>query len=175
MNRKGFTLIEIMVVVVVLAVLMAVSVPSVLKYLHEADEAKMYANAHAFYNAVQTVAVKEYASGDAYSSGDLITYEAISSKGDAPDPSKTRIRAIYDLLVDQGLSDFKVIALVEKGNVTKMRYADLASGKVFKWDITTQKWERLEYNRDPATSDDWVGGDFTAHIPNPYRICWNGY
>lgn len=175
MNRKGFTLIEIMVVVVVLAVLMAVSVPSVLKYLHEADEAKMYANAHAFYNAVQTVAVKEYASGDAYSSGDLITYEAISSKGDAPDPSKTRIRAIYDLLVDQGLSNFKVIALVEKGNVTKMRYADLASGKVFKWDITTQKWERLEYNGDPATRDDWVGGDFTAHIPYPDRIWWNGY
>lgn len=175
MNRKGFTLIEIMVVVVVLAVLMAVSVPSVLKYLHEADEAKMYANAHAFYNAVQTVAVKEYASGNAYSSGFETTYEAIASNVKAPESSQTRIRAIYDLLVDQGLSDFKVIALVEKGNVTKMRYADLASGKVFKWNITTQKWERLEYNGNPATKDDWVGGDFTAHIPNPYRICWNGY
>lgn len=32
LNKKGFTLIEIIVVVVVLAVLMAVAVPSVLKY-----------------------------------------------------------------------------------------------------------------------------------------------
>lgn len=39
-NKKGFTLIEIIVVVVVMAVLMAVAVPSVMKYLGEADVAK---------------------------------------------------------------------------------------------------------------------------------------
>ena len=36
-NKKGFTLIEIIVVVVILAVLMAVAVPSVLKYLNTAQ------------------------------------------------------------------------------------------------------------------------------------------
>ncbi|MFR7592160.1 MAG: prepilin-type N-terminal cleavage/methylation domain-containing protein [Longibaculum sp.] len=39
-NKKGFTLIEIIVVIVVLAVLLAVAVPSVLKYINEADNAK---------------------------------------------------------------------------------------------------------------------------------------
>ncbi|MEG0367851.1 MAG: prepilin-type N-terminal cleavage/methylation domain-containing protein [Coprobacillus sp.] len=39
-NKKGFTLIEIIVVVVVLAVLMAVAVPAVLNYVKEADSAK---------------------------------------------------------------------------------------------------------------------------------------
>ncbi|MEG0275529.1 MAG: prepilin-type N-terminal cleavage/methylation domain-containing protein [Coprobacillus sp.] len=39
-NKKGFTLTEVIVVVVVLAVLMAVSVPSVLKYIREADHVK---------------------------------------------------------------------------------------------------------------------------------------
>ncbi|MEG0365248.1 MAG: prepilin-type N-terminal cleavage/methylation domain-containing protein [Coprobacillus sp.] len=39
-NKKGFTLIEIIVVIVILAVLMAVAVPSVLKYINEADNAK---------------------------------------------------------------------------------------------------------------------------------------
>ena len=32
-NRKGFTLIEIIVVIVILAVLMAVAVPSVMSYI----------------------------------------------------------------------------------------------------------------------------------------------
>ena len=39
-NKKGFTLIEIIVVGVIFAVLMAVSVPSVLKNMGEADDAK---------------------------------------------------------------------------------------------------------------------------------------
>lgn len=39
-NRKGFTLIEIIVVIVILAVLMAVAVPSVMSYMKEGDNAK---------------------------------------------------------------------------------------------------------------------------------------
>lgn len=46
-NKKGFTLIEIIVVVVILAVLLAVAVPSVLKYLNEADSAKFLATSRA--------------------------------------------------------------------------------------------------------------------------------
>lgn len=44
-NKKGFTLIEIIVVVVILAVLMAVAVPSVMKYMNEADDARYLAQA----------------------------------------------------------------------------------------------------------------------------------
>lgn len=40
LNKKGFTLIEIIVVVVILAVLMSVAVPSVMQYLDKADEAR---------------------------------------------------------------------------------------------------------------------------------------
>lgn len=39
-NRKGFTLIEIIVVIVILAVLMAVAVPSVMSYIGEGNKAK---------------------------------------------------------------------------------------------------------------------------------------
>lgn len=52
-NRKGFTLIEIIVVVVVLAVLMAVAVPSVLKYVNEADDAKYMAEARSIYSVMK--------------------------------------------------------------------------------------------------------------------------
>lgn len=46
-NKKGFTLIEIIVVIVILAVLMAVAVPSVMSYMKEGQKAKYEAVARA--------------------------------------------------------------------------------------------------------------------------------
>lgn len=60
-NKKGFTLIEIIVVVVILAVLMAVAVPAVMSYLDEADDAKYETAGRAVYIAVQTEWAKDYA------------------------------------------------------------------------------------------------------------------
>lgn len=57
-NKKGFTLIEIIVVVVVLAVLMAVAVPSVLKYIHEADDAKVYTVVRSYMNDIEIAKAK---------------------------------------------------------------------------------------------------------------------
>lgn len=63
-NKKGFTLIEIIVVVVILAVLMAVAVPAVMSYLDEADDAKYETAGRAVYTAVQTEWAKDYADGE---------------------------------------------------------------------------------------------------------------
>lgn len=63
-NKKGFTLIEIIVVIVILAVLMAVAVPSVLKYLNEADNAKYEAQARAVMTAAQAETVKQLVTAD---------------------------------------------------------------------------------------------------------------
>lgn len=60
-NKKGFTLIEIIVVVVILAVLMAVAVPAVMSYLDEADDAKFETAGHALFTAVQTEYARDYA------------------------------------------------------------------------------------------------------------------
>lgn len=60
LNKKGFTLIEIIVVVVVLAVLMAVGVPSVMKYINEADNAKYMAQGRSVMNIAQTELIKAY-------------------------------------------------------------------------------------------------------------------
>lgn len=63
-NKKGFTLIEIIVVVVILAVLMAVAVPAVMSYLDEADNAKYETQARAVYTRVQTEYAKAYVDKD---------------------------------------------------------------------------------------------------------------
>lgn len=60
-NKKGFTLVEIIVVVVILAVLMAVAVPSVLRYVDAADDAKIYTVARTYMNDLQYATTKELA------------------------------------------------------------------------------------------------------------------
>ena len=71
MNKKGFTLVEIIVVIVILAVLMAVAVPSVLGYISEADNAKLMAQARSVLTTAQAEVVKKQASGDGLVEGDL--------------------------------------------------------------------------------------------------------
>lgn len=52
-NKKGFTLIEIIVVLVILAILAAIAVPSVLGYVEEAKKEKYIAEARSIYTVIQ--------------------------------------------------------------------------------------------------------------------------
>lgn len=60
-NRKGFTLIEIIVVIVILAVLMAVAVPSVMSYMSEGNKAKYESVARAALINTQTAVAEDLA------------------------------------------------------------------------------------------------------------------
>ncbi|WP_049945491.1 prepilin-type N-terminal cleavage/methylation domain-containing protein [Candidatus Stoquefichus massiliensis] len=62
LSKKGFTLIEIIVVVVILAVLLAIAVPSVLNYLEEADNAKCIAEAKSILTGSEKYLTHQYAS-----------------------------------------------------------------------------------------------------------------
>lgn len=59
-NKKGFTLVEVIVVLVILSILIAIAVPSVLKYVDEANNAKYEAQAHGAMIAAETSIVKDY-------------------------------------------------------------------------------------------------------------------
>lgn len=52
-NRKGFSLVELIVVIVIMLILAAVMVPNVMKYIHQAREAKLAQVRTTFLNAVQ--------------------------------------------------------------------------------------------------------------------------
>lgn len=47
-NKKGFTLVEIIVVLVILAILAAIAVPSVIGYVDEAKESRYIQDAHSY-------------------------------------------------------------------------------------------------------------------------------
>ena len=52
LNKKGFTLIELIVVIAILAILAAILIPSLTNYLNQAREAKNQSNARSYYTAL---------------------------------------------------------------------------------------------------------------------------
>ena len=67
-NVKGFTLVEIIVVLLILAILAAIAIPSMLGYVNEARNSEYIAEARTGYVAAQTVATRQAASCLLYTS-----------------------------------------------------------------------------------------------------------
>ena len=65
-NKKGFTLIELIVVILILAILAAILVPSILNYVGKAGESKDQANARSLYSEI-SIEVASLESGDSFS------------------------------------------------------------------------------------------------------------
>lgn len=60
-NKKGFTLVELIVVLVILAILAAILVPALLGWIDKAKEKQIVVNARTAYMACQTVLSEDYA------------------------------------------------------------------------------------------------------------------
>lgn len=83
-NKKGFTLVEIIVVLVILAILAAIAVPSVLGYVNEAKEERYIQEAHSIYVVIQTEEAKSEALGETtptYGEGTVATADNNQLKG----------------------------------------------------------------------------------------------
>lgn len=76
-NKKGFTLVEVIVVLVILAILIAIAVPSVMKYIDDANDAKYLAEARAVYVAAEAEVTKDYAD-DRKINGSIYTKESVT-------------------------------------------------------------------------------------------------
>lgn len=59
LNKKGFTLVEVIVVLVILAILIAIAVPSVMKYIDDAKDAQVMAQAKGFAQEIELTMIKE--------------------------------------------------------------------------------------------------------------------
>ncbi len=63
-NKKGFTLVELIVVLVILAILAAILVPTMTKWIDKANEKQVVIDARTAYLAAQTIVSEQYGAGN---------------------------------------------------------------------------------------------------------------
>lgn len=115
-DKKGFTLIEMIVVIVILGILLAILVPGMIKYIDKAKDKQIMVNAHAAYMDALTAAAEEYAKPNGSIEAAQVAANSV-----------------------EGVSD---VTYTEKEGITKMTYTDEASKKTVK--IDGGKWGEVE-------------------------------
>lgn len=118
-NKKGMTLVEVIVVLVILAILAAVLVPTMIGWIDKANEKTSAAEARAVYLAAQTLASEKYAEDG--------KFDIKPGPGDDDDDDDYD----YDAFVADvaKLADVKVEDITElvvsNGKVTKVVYKEV--------------------------------------------------
>lgn len=130
-DKKGFTLVELIVVLVILAILIALLVPTLTGYIDKANKKKVQSEARQVLMATQTLAGEDYAYEDE-------TARTICDKGDIPLTTKP---------AGAGNDDPTIASLAEvtgKFEASTVVNAD-ATGKVTKVHYVTKKFT-ADYN-----------------------------
>lgn len=127
-NNSGFSLVELIVVIAIMAILAGVAVPTYTKYIAKANDAKVMA---------ELDAVKSAAYGAAVSEGETLTNITISKEGVitvTTDKGTADIESFFDGEVT-GSGDSKTVSITT--SLSNTSYKDTG----LKWDSINQKWE----------------------------------
>ena len=122
-NKKGFTLVEIIVVLVILAILAAIAVPAVLGYVDDAKKSKYVQEARAAYTVIQTEEAK-YRAKNGLDAKDKIPYFRPDKPGGAALPGTMNILLLQDTIAKEAkLGAVAVfVELVELKNTKYTKY-----------------------------------------------------
>lgn len=188
---KGFTLVELIVVLAILAVLAGLLVPSLTGYIDKAKKAKSLANARGFLNAAQTVCSELYAldrqalcnGGDQRNSCKVIIPLKNYNSSEPPGPENDegygkykRYRETYNLYSEylernSSNTKFEVIAAVVDGKVIRVRYKEYESSFILEWTSDSGKWAELKSSEHYA----WAGEMMEILGYGRQEVNWNGH
>lgn len=130
-EQKGFTLVEMIVVLVIIAILAAITIPALLKYIDKARDKQVVINARTAYLAAETAASEAYASS--YTASNF-TFTDTSVAGSS-DISKVQANA-KDLT---GLSSSYAceVTVDSKWKITNVVFKDKKANKTATMDVAS--------------------------------------
>lgn len=133
-NKKGFTLIEIIVVLVILAILAAATIPTMLGFVEDAKGKTLIAEARSCYLAGQTIATEE-AVGKSNTDGKIRNGLNAASAATPTDEIAKRLQAMLapDITLGAAATDIVATAVytVSGGEITKVVYTKKIDSKTF--------------------------------------------
>ncbi|WP_414151092.1 type II secretion system protein [Acetobacterium carbinolicum] len=138
-NRKGFTLVEIIVVLVILAILAAFTIPTMLGFVEEARGKALIAEARSVYLASQATATEYEGTGQTIATGAL---NSASVGATTPAPTGASLTMKNYLDDDLDISDAAAVADVADGDSFWVVTLDSANaGKIDKVVYTKNGYE----------------------------------
>lgn len=119
-DKRGFTLVELIVVLVILAILIALLIPTLTGYIDNANKKKVATEGRQILMAAKTVAADDYNSSEATKNlcGKTVTDLTLKAAGaSADDPSIAKLAE-----VDASKYESVSITFAADGTVTKLEY-----------------------------------------------------
>ena len=130
-DKKGFTLVELIVVLVILAILAALLVPALTGYIDRAKEKSVIADTRSAVMAAQTLADEEYAKGDV---GAPVTFTNNATDAE----TGTTCNAVKALSEVKGTVTSVIMDNTNKGKVATLVYEN--KGKTCTYDASTGQY-----------------------------------
>lgn len=117
-NKKGFTLVELIVVLVILAILIALLVPTLTGYIDKANEKKVLAEAKLALNAAQVTETEAYSTESTETSSYVAAEFDVIANKDKTDASGEKAKELIKL------------GEVDTTKVTVYKYTPESNGKI---------------------------------------------
>ena len=120
-KKKGFTLVEVIIVLVILAILAAILIPSLVGYIDKANEKASIANCRSFVMAAQTILSETYGED----SSKIADVTGSTAPGTTVNASNYNLVQKMFKLAELDQSKFKAdIVASANGKITKVEFYD---------------------------------------------------